>query len=486
MQFNEKLKKLRIKKGISQTALAQKIFVSRSAIAKWENGLGLPSEQSLNMLADFFGVEPSELLSDPVIENVIVAKNSKISSQQLLLISISIFAITAVIVLTALCGYFAVHHASPTVSRRLIFETEKGVDVEEIPIYSDDEISADHVFAACRTFEIKQSVGAVRLPELLVKTTVNGSASYESVDPSRVSFSFSDNIILRYERAQEQGDCLFINVLPVDYYAAEFCEWANIKYGELFISIKVFRKYTPVENVTVGFLDNSSEIGLTQSKALNCDIKPYNANYTDHSYTIDKIIRPDGRKYEGDLAQYAYIENNYLTATKHIEPGSVIYLFATARHDNIKSNFFEVTVVRIGIERIKLTLPYSASYIYLGESKPITLKVYPDNASFNVLEEKAEITLLTPEWATLEGGILTVSTDINAVGKKIAVMVDTPEGISKTFCWDILAKPSESTILINSGIGKVPGKVISGRDGDLTDNIRYALHLKKPVLGTAI
>ena len=36
MQFNEKLKELRLKKGISQTALAEKIFVSRSAVAKWE------------------------------------------------------------------------------------------------------------------------------------------------------------------------------------------------------------------------------------------------------------------------------------------------------------------------------------------------------------------------------------------------------------------------------------------------------------------
>lgn len=37
MQFNEKLKLLRNEKGISQAALAERIYVSRSAVAKWEN-----------------------------------------------------------------------------------------------------------------------------------------------------------------------------------------------------------------------------------------------------------------------------------------------------------------------------------------------------------------------------------------------------------------------------------------------------------------
>ena len=35
MQFNERLKELRLKKGISQAELAKAIFVSRSAVAKW-------------------------------------------------------------------------------------------------------------------------------------------------------------------------------------------------------------------------------------------------------------------------------------------------------------------------------------------------------------------------------------------------------------------------------------------------------------------
>ena len=97
MQFNEKLKELRLKKGISQTELAEKIFVSRSAVAKWENGLGLPSDDSLNQLAEFFEVEREELYSDKVTESVIVEKNKTISKSRKLLIIISAVCLAIVI-----------------------------------------------------------------------------------------------------------------------------------------------------------------------------------------------------------------------------------------------------------------------------------------------------------------------------------------------------------------------------------------------------
>ena len=56
MEVGKKLKKLRLENRLSQQNLADKIFVNRSAVAKWENGLGLPSEESLERLAELFGV----------------------------------------------------------------------------------------------------------------------------------------------------------------------------------------------------------------------------------------------------------------------------------------------------------------------------------------------------------------------------------------------------------------------------------------------
>lgn len=55
--FKDKLKELRIQKGISQYELADKLSVSRSAIAKWENGNDIPSDVNLEAIYEFFDVE---------------------------------------------------------------------------------------------------------------------------------------------------------------------------------------------------------------------------------------------------------------------------------------------------------------------------------------------------------------------------------------------------------------------------------------------
>lgn len=63
MEFNEKLQQLRKQKEITQEELAVAIYVSRTAISKWESGRGYPSIDSLKALSEFFGVTIDELLS---------------------------------------------------------------------------------------------------------------------------------------------------------------------------------------------------------------------------------------------------------------------------------------------------------------------------------------------------------------------------------------------------------------------------------------
>ena len=89
MEFSEKLKELRSEKGISQAKLAADIYISRSAVAKWENGLGLPSDESLKMLAEYFGVGVGELLPDKSNEEILVEKNKTIARQKNAIIGIS-------------------------------------------------------------------------------------------------------------------------------------------------------------------------------------------------------------------------------------------------------------------------------------------------------------------------------------------------------------------------------------------------------------
>ena len=63
MEFNEKLQELRKQKGITQEELGEKLYVSRTAISKWESGRGYPNIESLKAIAKFFSVTVDQLLS---------------------------------------------------------------------------------------------------------------------------------------------------------------------------------------------------------------------------------------------------------------------------------------------------------------------------------------------------------------------------------------------------------------------------------------
>jgi len=86
--LRDKLKELREKEKMSQAELAEKIFVSRSAVAKWEQGRGMPSEASLQELCKLFNITTKELLDEK--EEKIYAFDYKRERRTVILIIISI------------------------------------------------------------------------------------------------------------------------------------------------------------------------------------------------------------------------------------------------------------------------------------------------------------------------------------------------------------------------------------------------------------
>lgn len=63
MEFGEKLQELRKSRGLTQQELAEALYVSRTAISKWESGRGYPSIDSLKEISGFFSVSIDDLLS---------------------------------------------------------------------------------------------------------------------------------------------------------------------------------------------------------------------------------------------------------------------------------------------------------------------------------------------------------------------------------------------------------------------------------------
>jgi transcriptional regulator with XRE-family HTH domain len=64
MTFGEKLKKARIEAGYTQNELANKLAVSRAAIAKWESDRGMPDVTNLKAIAEALGVSMDYLMDD--------------------------------------------------------------------------------------------------------------------------------------------------------------------------------------------------------------------------------------------------------------------------------------------------------------------------------------------------------------------------------------------------------------------------------------
>lgn len=75
MEFCEKLQELRKKMGLTQEELAEALYVSRTAVSKWESGRGYPSIDSLKDISKFFSVSIDDLLSGEKLLSIAEKEN---------------------------------------------------------------------------------------------------------------------------------------------------------------------------------------------------------------------------------------------------------------------------------------------------------------------------------------------------------------------------------------------------------------------------
>ncbi len=77
MEFNEKLQQLRKQKNWTQEELAELLYVSRTAISKWESGRGYPNIESLKAISKLFAVSIDDLLSGAELITLAETENQK-------------------------------------------------------------------------------------------------------------------------------------------------------------------------------------------------------------------------------------------------------------------------------------------------------------------------------------------------------------------------------------------------------------------------
>ena len=65
METKEILHRLRTERGLSQDELAEKVFVTRQAVSRWETGETTPGRETLKLLSKLYGVSINTLLGAP-------------------------------------------------------------------------------------------------------------------------------------------------------------------------------------------------------------------------------------------------------------------------------------------------------------------------------------------------------------------------------------------------------------------------------------
>lgn len=76
MEFSKKIQELRNKHKLTQEQLAEKLYVSRTAVSKWESGRGYPSIDSLKYISKIFNISIDELLSNEEIIDIAENENT--------------------------------------------------------------------------------------------------------------------------------------------------------------------------------------------------------------------------------------------------------------------------------------------------------------------------------------------------------------------------------------------------------------------------
>lgn len=89
MEFHEKLQELRKNRKLTQEELAEALFVSRTAISKWESGRGYPNIDSLKEISRYFCISIDDLLSSEKLLSIAEQENkSNIRNMRDLLLGI--------------------------------------------------------------------------------------------------------------------------------------------------------------------------------------------------------------------------------------------------------------------------------------------------------------------------------------------------------------------------------------------------------------
>lgn len=250
--FKDKLKELREQKGISQYELADKIFVSRSTIAKWENGLGMPGKASMESLCEFFQITKEELLKedDPeIIINNVQKRSKKIII--ILLIALIPLLLYSLAFTIAYCVEMYEETITPQDGKYYSEKYLKKFDLEGLDMIAGTNIQLfqNSFYADIESYEVFDDYVTYVYNRLHYSTTISYLSNDRKIyDPTDI---YSDLFLIPSVSLPDHIDETDENGKPIKYGFYYFnentkrdnTEYVNFNYLELSYSNNRFRMY---------------------------------------------------------------------------------------------------------------------------------------------------------------------------------------------------------------------------------------------------
>lgn len=271
------------------------------------------------------------------------------------------------------------------VYKDLVFANDReATSLSEVLSDMRENIEKGVQYDPTRVFVIDNETGAVNIPAVYMRSCNlrTGEVSYSEVEPSQL-------VIVNQDDVYFEG----LTCYAKEYYAAEIDNRLNIRINTndeeeklLYLPIRIVKEPIEVKSVSIRLRDNVTTLGLTESADVLVGIAPADATYSNYNYVIEKIVRPNGELYENQ-EEYAYVSNDIFYTTDKIEIGSTVYLYAIAEHNGVISNKLAIQIERIPVERIEFFEANWRNHINLGDEMELTLKIFPENATVNVLND---------------------------------------------------------------------------------------------------
>ena len=355
--FSNKLKEKRTQLGLTQSQLAENIYVSRSLVAKWEQGLALPTKSSLMALCALFSCTENELLDyDDVDKNL---QHNKKNRRTLIIVLVLVGAIA--LSATGVGIYFGVK------------SSDQGKDNYTI---KSNEFFSDSILKSSGLYDMPKISLKAGSDSFLANYYSSSQQYVATIDNRQVFDAYMDNIY-QYLRGNPYISSLSSALdHPEDNYRNGTTGCFSQNFNTYLLPMNTLSEFAkfPFEN-NDSYVDYCFYFvkDLSSSHQAYSSVDPYKVEVNYYS-ELTNIV---GLK-KGDEEDFTYAKGNFSISIVHLESShssKEVSLNSGASSVSLDTFNYYLCSERYDIKRIEISNDNYASYLPIEERTDGTDKV---------------------------------------------------------------------------------------------------------------